>query len=390
MSWVRQISLLASLLFLAATAASASVALAVVSPPPHDPIFGVVELEVEVYADEAIERVEFFVDGKLVGSDRNPPYKASIDVGYDNQEHQFRFVAHTVQGDQVEETVSTPPFAIDQSLNLKLQQFYVTVPGHRRSDALAREQFVVQEDGQRQDIVTFERGEVPITAVLLLDSSESMQDGRLDTAIEAAKEFTSGLEELDQGMVVLFSDRLLRRTEFTSNQETLDAALRGAAPAGGTALNDHLYFGLKELDRQPGRPVIVLFSDGADAHSTLPMEDVIWTARRSQAMVYWVRLVDSDDPRETISSSWRNSDKNRREAELLRDMVRESGGEIQDIRDVAELSRAFRAILEELRGQYVLGYYSSSPRYDGSWRQVKINVRGVGLRARHRGGYVDH
>lgn len=383
----------ALLLALAATPAFAgsSIAVAITNPPPSEPAFGEMDLEAQVYAEEEVLTVEFYLDGELAGRDDQSPYRVRVDLGYDNQSHEIRVVAHGVTGAVGEETLTTVPLAVEQKLDLDLHQLYVTVKrGGSRALDLNRSDFTVYEDGVRQDLVTFERGEVPITAVLLLDSSESMRDGRLHNAIAGARAFVSGLEGLDQGMVVLFSDRLLRSTPFTDDPAALAAVTEGAMPEGGTALNDHLYLALKKLETRPGRPVVVVFSDGTDAHSVLPMEEVLWKTRRSQALVYWVLLeADHDTFGDTITTAWRDAEGNRREVDLLRKVVNDSGGEIYRISDPGNLEGAFRAILSELRDQYVLGYYSSSPHKDGSWRKVRVDVAGLGLRARHRGGYVD-
>jgi Ca-activated chloride channel family protein len=135
--------------------------------------------------------------------------------------------------------------------------------------------------------------------------------------------------------------------------------------------------------------VVVLFSDGTDAHSVMSMSDVLWKARRSQALVYWVRLEGPATSGDTISTAWRNGDASKEEAKLLDKVVNESGGSTYTIRQPEELASAFGDILAELREQYVIGYYPSEARHDGSWRKVRVAVERGGVRVRHREGYVD-
>jgi hypothetical protein len=54
-----------------------------------------------------------------------------------------------------------------------------------------------------------------------------------------------------------------------------------------------------------------------------------------------------------------------------------------------DLVPAFAEILAELREQYVLGYYPSNLRHDGSWHRVRVEAAPLAARVRHRGGYVD-
>jgi Ca-activated chloride channel homolog len=389
---MKRVLLLACLLLTApARSAEAPIAVAILNPTPSAPSFGEFEVAAEVYAEEPIRQVEFYVDGKLVGTDDRRPYRVKIDVGYENLEHRYRVVAYGASGAVGEETVVTPPISVDMELNLDLQQLYVTVErGSQRALDLSRSDFEVLDEGKRQDLVTFERGDVPLTAVVLLDTSESMSGVRLQKALEGARTFIDGLQGLDQGMVILFSDHLLRVTPFSSDKTVLEEALGGVSAAGGTALNDHLYLALKRLEAQPGRPVVVLLSDGTDAHSALPMQEVLWKIRRSQALLYWILLEgEGKSSGDTISTAWRDGDANKEELELLRKGVEQSGGAIYSIARPEELVGAFRSILGELREQYVLGYYPSNSRHDGAWHRVKVEVKPLGLRVRHRGGYVD-
>lgn len=379
------------LVLAAALPAAAEISVTITHPRAGEASYGEFDFQAEVVADEPVEAVEFYADGKLVGTATAPPYRIRLDVGYENQEHRYRVVAKGRSGALGEGTLLTPAIQVDMQLDVELQQLYVTVSRSGRRDLyLAREDFQIFDDGEPQEIVTFERGDVPITAVVLLDASESMQGIRLPKALEGANVFVKGLAELDQAMVLLFSDRLLRATSFSSDPTVLTAALSDIQIQGGTAVNDHLYLALKQLEAQPGRPVVVLFSDGVDVHSALPMREVLWKVGRSQALIYWLLLEgEGKQGGDTISSAWRNGDGNKQEVELLKQAVEQSGGEVHSIARPEELVPAFTRILGELREQYVLGYYPSNLRHDGSWHKVKVEARPMAVRARHRGGYVD-
>lgn len=350
------------------------------------------ELEVSaVVSGGAVESVEFYVDGVLAGTVAKPPYRLKVDVGYENTEHRYRVVARDASGGLGEASVVTPAIKVDMQLDVELKQLYVTVRrGGSRNLENDRGDFRIFDNGATQEIVTFERGEVPITAVVLLDASESMQDGRLEKALSGARSFFSGLRELDQAMVLLFSDRLVRSTDFSSDQAVFASALQGVRAEGGTAVNDHLYLALKRLETQPGRPVVILFSDGTDVHSALPMREVLWKANRSQALIYWILLEgEGKSGGDTITTAWRNGPGNKEEVELLRKAVDQSGGTVVSIARVEELAGAFRDILAELREQYVLGYYPNNLKSDGSWHKVKVDLTSSTASVRHRGGYVD-
>lgn len=373
--------------------AQSRIRVAILEPGPFDAVSGEVRVVIGVEAAEAVGRIELFVDGDLVTELREPPWEVTVDVGPENREHTFRAVAYDVTGAHGEMTLQTPAIEVDEVLELPLQQLYVTVTrSGDRVTRLTRQEFRVVDDGDVQELVTFEGGDAPLTAILLVDSSASMQGERLQAAVRGAQAFTAGMRDLDEAMALLFADRVLRATPFTDDPAVLRTSLEGVQAGGGTALTDHLYAAFKILDGRQGRKVVVVLSDGFDVYSALRMRDVLWKAQRSQAIVYWIQLKDQPvvgvEPG-MFHSSWRDAEANKEEHETLRRLVLESGGRIQEIERIGEVEWAFQNILAELRDQYVLGYYPTDLRHDGSWRQVQVRVRGLGNQVRVREGYVD-
>ena len=383
----------AALAALPPAAGQSRIQVAILEPGPFDPVSGEVRVVMDVEAAEPISRLQLFVDGRLVAELTEPPWEVTLDLGPENEEHFFRAVAHAASGARGEMSLQTPAIEVDEVLELPLQQLYVTVSrGGDRVTGLSREEFRVVDDGSVQELVTFEGGDAPLTAVLLVDSSQSMQGDRLQAAIRGAQAFTAGMRELDEAMAILFGDQLVRATPFTDDPTELRSSLDGAEAGGGTALTDHLYAAFKILDGRQGRRVVVALSDGFDVYSALRMRDVLWKAQRSQAIVYWIQLQDrtvaGGEPG-LYTSAWRDAETNQGEYETLRRLVLESGGRIETIDRIEDVERAFQSILAELRDQYVLGYYPTDLRHDGSWRQVEVRVQGFGNSVRVREGYVD-
>ncbi len=385
--------LLAGLACASMPLAAAAQEVRVVHPPAGLPLFGVVDVVAEVAAPEPIVKVDFIVDGTLRATVETAPYRAAIDMGEENVAHRIRVVATTRSGRTAEGGVESTTFVVDDTLEVELRQLYVTVQRAAGGGYLTKDDFRIVDDGAPQDIVTFELGDVPLTAVLLLDTSASMAGDRLQAALSGARVFADGMRELDEAKVVLFSDRVMRTTPFAGEPTVLAAALTGSEPTGGTAVNDYLWASLRLLDRRQGRRVVVLFTDGVDVHSLLSAEEVLWKAERSQAVIYWVYLREEDGkgPLEgdaAFNSAWRDYETNQREMAWLKRAVGQSGGRIAELRSAEQLGEAFAGILRELREQYVLGYYPTNRRHDGSWHRLDVDVRGGG-RVRTREGYVD-
>ncbi|HBL26146.1 MAG TPA: hypothetical protein DD490_04845 [Acidobacteria bacterium] len=377
-----------AVLLAAAVPSRAAVSAQIVSPTVDQPIFGKTEVKVAISSTEAVTRVEIFVNGKLVGTMTRAPWVLSFEAGEQNIQREIKAVAHAASGATATHTVVTRPVQVDEQLDLHLQQLFVTVTrGAARTLDLDEGDFRVFDNGKPQQLITFGRGELPLTAVLLLDTSESMQGERLAAARRGATTFLKGLKDVDEASVVMFSDRLLRATPFVFDKTVLERALGETEASGGTAVNDFLYMSLKLLEPRVGRRVVILLSDGSDVHSVVPMSEVLWKARTGQAMIYWIQL--DENKHKSYVSSWRSVEENDVEYKTLVKAVEESGGRIEKISAITELESAFQAILQELREQYVLGYYPSDLKKDGRWHEVKVDVRRGGVRARTRDGYLD-
>jgi VWFA-related protein len=362
-----------------------------VSPPPGHPLFGEVEIRAEVTGAKA-SRVEFYVDSLRVGVAEAPPWRIVVDMGQQNAEHSIEVVAYGPSGPIGSAGLRTLPLQIDDEIEVGLQQMYVVVDrGGQRANDLAREDFTILDDGVPHEIVTFERGEIPFTAVLLVDSSTSMAGSRLRTAVDGAKTFVAGMKRLDEAKMILFSDRVLLETPFTSVPSILTLGLAGVQAQGGTALNDALYLGLKRLEGRQGRKVVILVSDGVDIESVLTMAQVQAIARQSQAVLYWLRLRRMDEalPLTELFSAWRDGEGHRRELELLRSAVLESGGRIETLDSLEQIQAGLQTLLAELREQYVLGYYPSAHKGRGAWHDLELKVRGDGLQVRTQEGYLE-
>ena len=380
------------LLILFATQAAA-VEVWIDNPSGLDYVYGKVEIVATVVSEENVSGVEIWVDGSRLGEIVEPPYQVTVDVGYENTVHEFRAVARSVTGKTASAKVVTPVLTVDEVVDIELQQLYVTVTKFdRRVLDLQRQDFRLLDDGDRQELVTFERGDVPLTAVLLLDCSLSMFGERLEAALNGARVFIDGMKDLDEASVMLFSDRLLRQTEFSGDQSELGGALSSVEATGGTAINDHLFAALAKLEARQGRRVVVLFSDGADVHSVLTMKEVLRKARLSQALIYWIYLPEAgdEDGAPAYTSAWRDIEGNRLQFRQLREAVRESGGRVHPLESLDQMDEAFAGILAELREQYVLGYYPTVALGDGSWHTVKVRVKRAGLDVRTRDGYLDY
>jgi VWFA-related protein len=359
------------------------------NPTPATSVFGPTEVTLTAVGAAPV-RMELFYNNRRIGALNQPPWKFTVDTGTENVERRFLAVAVSGAGDKSEVELVLPKLQVDEVLDLPLRQLYVTASSSDGRPALdlARDDFRILEGGDRQKLVTFERGEAPLAALLLIDSSLSMKGEPLTAAIEGARTFASGMLELDEAMALLFSDRVVASSPFTGSANQLVEALSNPQAGGGSAVNDALFLALQLLEERQGRRVVILLSDGVDVESLLPATEVLELARRSQAMVYWIRI-DSEPYEMRHRSPWRSVAEHTVERDALAEIVVSSGGRRIDIPRYEEASQAFAGILQELRQQYVLGYYPERQAHDGAWREIELKTARSGVDLRTRSGYYD-
>jgi Ca-activated chloride channel family protein len=250
---------------------------------------------------------------------------------------------------------------------------------------LVKNDFAVFEDGIRQELSIFNHEDIPISLVLMLDTSASM-DEKLPTARAAAIRFVGTLRPQDNAQVMQFNDRTTILQDFVAEHGKLENAISRTEAAGPTALHNALYVALKELEKQKTqgelrRRAIVLLSDGEDTASLVSDDQVLDLARKTEINIYAISL----RPRRMPD---RNQVKFSQAAHLLTALTQETGGQVHFPNSLSELDAVYDRIAEELRTQYSLGYVSNNARRDGKWRRIVVRVpTREDLQVRHKLGY---
>ena len=249
---------------------------------------------------------------------------------------------------------------------------------------LTKNDFAVFEDGVRQELSIFNHEDIPISLVLMLDTSASM-DEKLPTARAAAIRFVGTLRPQDNAQVMQFNDRTTILQDFVADHGALDSAIGRTEAAGPTALHNALYVALKELEKQKTqalrRRAIVLLSDGEDTASLVSDDQVLDLARKTEINIYAISL----RPRRMQD---RNAVKFSQAAHLLTALTQDTGGQVHFPNSLSELDAVYDRIAEELRTQYSLGYVSNNGRRDGKWRRIVVRIPArEDIQVRHKLGY---
>jgi Ca-activated chloride channel family protein len=250
---------------------------------------------------------------------------------------------------------------------------------------LGEKEFAVFEDGVRQELSLFTHENLPISMVVMLDTSASMDDN-MPQAQAAALRFVKTLRPQDVAQIVQFNDRATVLQDFTPDQSALETAVKKTQAQGPTALHNALYVALKDLDKQKKagelrRRAVVLLSDGEDTASLVSDEQVTELARKTEICIYAISLRSNrSQDRERLSFS--------QAAHLLTVLTRDTGGQVFFPASISELDSVYDRIAEELRTQYSLGYVSSNKRRDGKWRRIVVRIPSRDdVQIRHKIGY---
>ena len=341
---------------------------------------------------------------------------------------------------------------IDDGDTVRVDTQLVSVPAIVTNSAgrpvanLRAENFVVYENGSKQQIVNFGTTEAPFEIALLLDTSGSTR-AELALIRRAANAFIDALRPGDRVAIVAF--RTAREdgtslatvdvtTTLTSDRAALRKAVESVSTSNGTPFYDALERIADEVFRDPpdeevrGRRAVVALTDGVDSASLSEFEESRDKLLKIGLASYFIQVNTEDYVENRLMSDCRydgalrlsrtqlqryrrifvpNGDAedyasfcqlgpfermeiSRNLYNLARkemnELARASGGKNFPAADLTDARRAFAQVAQEIGTQYSLGYYPSNAARDGKFRQIRVEVRGVqtGTQVRAREGYV--
>jgi VWFA-related protein len=194
----------------------------------------------------------------------------------------------------------------------------------------------------------------------------------IDQVKAAVKRFLSALRPQDRVSVIGFNDNVFTVARPASDLAARLKAVDRLAPWGGTALYDVIVQAIDQLDKQAGRRVLVVFSDGDDLNSHITQAGAERRLEGSDVVMYAI----GQGQAQTHSA-----------LRAVLDRFAQKSGGLAFFNDIERLDKTFGSILEELSNQYLLGYVPTDGRKDGRWRTVKVELPGKDYRVRARQGY---
>lgn len=253
----------------------------------------------------------------------------------------------------------------------------VTDVAGKAVNGLTQKQFRVFEDGIEQQIASFGAEETPFAAVILLDTSGSMEE-RVTLARSAAIQFLDGLRLDDEASVYHFHSKVEMVQDFSNSRDLRDLAFDLKAN-GMTVLNDAIYKAAQLLStRSEKRRAIIVLSDGADTKSGRSSDAALKAAVLANATIYTVDM----SPITTAGGKDRLQNQS-----ALKNFAEKTGGKFIATPGGVAMRDAFKRIVEELGQQYTISYQPSNTTKDGKWRAIELRIARPNLTIRTRKGY---
>jgi VWFA-related protein len=233
----------------------------------------------------------------------------------------------------------------------------------------------VYDDGKLQTVTVFKSDIQPVTVVVMLDTSGSMTFN-LELLKLAAEQFVIRLMPDDRVRIGSFSDKIILSPTFTGDRDELIRILHEDIQFGNpTFLWDAIDRSMSALAPEPGRRVVLIFTDGDDETSVATdFKGVMTRAVNEDFMVYAVGLQSH------VLGTVTKPDHH------LRELAGETGGGYFELTHTADLNTTFTRVADELHRQYVLGF--SPTTLDGKVHKLEVKVKVPGMTARARQSYV--
>jgi Ca-activated chloride channel family protein len=267
------------------------------------------------------------------------------------------------------------------NVNVRLVNVFVNVTDDKGAPipGLTRDDFLLSEDNHPQKISVFERqSELPLEIVLAIDTSGSVHKD-LSVEQEAAKHFVrSLLRPVDHLDLMEFSDNVREVIFFTNNAGRIDRGLNDMARGAATALYSGVYLASQSLAPRAGRKVLVIISDGGNTVKGTTYDMALEQALRGEVTVYPI----IDVP---IAAS---AGRDLAGEHALITLAQQTGGKYY-YADASSLDKTFAQLSEDLRTQYLIGYYPAK-RLGSDFRSISVKLRNpsdAGYLVRNRPGY---
>ena len=252
--------------------------------------------------------------------------------------------------------------------------------------------FELRDEGVLQKVSEIEVEQIPLNLILAFDTSGSMAGARLHSLVQAGQSLLDRLRPDDRVALVSFATRVRLLAPLTPSRQQIQGAFATLSAQGATSLRDAAFAALALREADPGRTLVLVFSDGEDTASWLRPSAVIEAAKRTDAVVYAVAIAEqryaytmSSTPGRTgiTASKVITIEK---AGKFLDNLTEETGGRVMFANSNKDLRATFTQTLAEFRDRYVLSYTPTGVSPTG-WHRLDVKLKGKSGKVTARRGY---
>jgi len=289
------------------------------------------------------------------------------------------------------------------SVNLVKVPISIFDENGRMITALRREHIRVREDQTLQQIRSFGLDSMPLSVVMLIDTSASGKKER-NKIRDAAREFTRALSPGDRVSLITFDDQIRLLLNWTDDMNKVRKKLGDLQSGLRTALYDAMYLAADEqLKNIEGRKIIILLTDCLNNQSFVDFKEASLKVVQSQASLYVVSKTsmvrkDSKNERRVImlndiykklfgdGQSYIDEFFDRKEGEMA-DLADKTGGRCFFPEDYDQIKGNYSEIAREMKTRHYLTYISSQDLRPDSYHKISIEYLKPFSKINYRKGY---
>ena len=318
-----------------------------VSPQQGSQAVGV--LPIEVTTDiAAVNRVEFYVDGAMVGVARQAPYRIVHDFGTSLEGHTVVAKVYSNNFKSADTSqIATAAMTAGETLHVDLVEVPMRV---RVSRPLRAEDLRITENGIEQTISDIRSDRGPARFVFIVDRSLSMGDGKLTAALRAIDEESKLLRPDDRVEVVLFNHNVMPARAIARG-ERVEEIFGSIPPSGGTSLRDAVS-SVPTRDRA----YAIVITDGGDRNSMTGDEEALRKVSGTKLILDAILLGSS--------------------SRFLDRAAKNTGGTIART-EASNLQRELHRMILDINSRYTVAYQSHGN--PSGWRSIRVTGRRRGI-----------
>jgi Ca-activated chloride channel family protein len=254
---------------------------------------------------------------------------------------------------------------------------------------LAPNDFEVFEDGVPQEVKLFGHHDTPISVVVLFDVSGSMAGEKIMHAKDAVINFVRALGREDEVLVVAFGESVRALGEFGLDAKGITREVKRLNARQGTRLYDAVVEGSRAIasaERRDKRAILIL-SDGEDTASVNGLEQAEEAVKSAEVPVYAIGIeMDEAEAGPARNLLWRRLT-GTPGLGALRLLTDGTGGWTYPVAAAGRCKEVCLRVADELRNQYLFGYYPTNREKDGRWRAITVRTTRPGVTLFTRSGY---